>query len=180
VFLYSTTKEDQEKLKKEKAACHWCQLARFSTHARYPVIITNQYDDATFPEDFEFVENSVLCNGIQRADKEVRAGCECENDTDCEYAGCGCLQDLDPKTDKRGNQLKISAYLSKGPKKGCLREDMLESRDPIYECHDSCKCSDKCSNRVVERGRKIPLEIFRTKDRGWGMSRKRSQLPVSC
>jgi hypothetical protein len=54
--------------------------------------------------------------------------------------------------------------------KECLRGKVLESRHPIYECHAGCACSVDCKNRVVERGRKIPLQIFRTTDgRGWGM-----------
>lgn len=38
----------------------------------------------------------------------------------------------------------------------------------IYECHSGCACSAECPNRVVERGRRIPLQIFRTEGRGWG------------
>jgi histone-lysine N-methyltransferase SUV39H len=50
-----------------------------------------------------------------------------------------------------------------------LRDEILDSRDPIYECHSGCACSKDCRNRVVERGRKIPLDLFRTSDgRGWG------------
>lgn len=65
---------------------------------------------------------------------------------------------------------KISVYHTTGDRKECLRGAVLEeSRDPIYECHVSCICSPDCSNRVVERGRKVPLQIFRTSDgRGWG------------
>ncbi|KAG5953538.1 Histone-lysine N-methyltransferase, H3 lysine-9 specific dim-5 [Claviceps arundinis] len=37
---------------------------------------------------------------------------------------------------------------------------------PIYECHQGCCCTRDCPNRVVERGRTVPLQIFRTDDRG--------------
>ncbi|KAG6105625.1 Histone-lysine N-methyltransferase, H3 lysine-9 specific dim-5 [Claviceps sp. LM219 group G6] len=40
---------------------------------------------------------------------------------------------------------------------------------PIYECHQGCCCTRDCPNRVVERGRTVPLQIFRTDDRGWGV-----------
>lgn len=66
---------------------------------------------------------------------------------------------------------KRFAYHSRGAKTGLLRGPMLkDSRAPIYECHEGCRCSkDKCPNRIVERGRQVPLQIFRTEDkRGWG------------
>lgn len=51
-----------------------------------------------------------------------------------------------------------------------MRSKILDSRAPIYECHDACSCGPECPNRVVERGRKVPLQIFRTEDgRGWGV-----------
>ncbi|KAI1358865.1 hypothetical protein F5Y08DRAFT_320873 [Xylaria arbuscula] len=46
---------------------------------------------------------------------------------------------------------------------------MLTSRNAIYECHESCVCSLDCSNRVLERVRKLPLQIFCTENRGWGV-----------
>ena len=74
---------------------------------------------------------------------------------------------------------KIYAYHSTGSRKECLRGALLDSRQPLYECHGSCACSEDCPNRVVDRGRKIPLQIFRTSDgRGWGMSSSSFQCSV--
>lgn len=66
---------------------------------------------------------------------------------------------------------KRFAYHSMGAKKGMLKGNILHSREPIYECHEGCKCSRDCPNRVVERGRQVPLQIFRTDEgaRGWGV-----------
>lgn len=66
---------------------------------------------------------------------------------------------------------KRFAYHSQGAKKELLRSRYLNSRAPIYECHEACSClREECPNRVVERGRKVPLQIFRTTDsRGWGV-----------
>ncbi len=45
---------------------------------------------------------------------------------------------------------------------------------PIYECNKKCKCTkESCENRVVQKGRKFPLCIFRTPDRGWGVKTKK-------
>ena len=44
------------------------------------------------------------------------------------------------------------------------------SGTPIYECNKRCKCSDKCFNRVVQKGRKVKLCIYRTSNGcGWGV-----------
>ncbi|XP_041835586.1 histone-lysine N-methyltransferase SETMAR [Melanotaenia boesemani] len=39
---------------------------------------------------------------------------------------------------------------------------------PVFECNALCTCSDACSNRVVQRGLQLRLEVFSTRDRGWG------------
>ncbi|KFY18377.1 hypothetical protein V493_08667 [Pseudogymnoascus sp. VKM F-4281 (FW-2241)] len=165
VFLY-----DAKTLENEKLGCNWCELANFSTHSDYPVTVINNVDNATFPEGFHFIENSILRDGVTRADAGFKMGCVCAKEGDCEYNGCYCLQDVEVKKNKLGVPKKVNAYLSKGPKAGCLRKDILDSRLVLYECHDSCACSKECSNRIVEQGRKVPLEIFRTADgRGWGV-----------
>ncbi|XP_042422174.1 uncharacterized protein LOC122009925 [Zingiber officinale] len=46
---------------------------------------------------------------------------------------------------------------------------IVEAKSLIYECGPSCKCLPSCYNRVSQRGIQIPLEIFRTETRGWGV-----------
>lgn len=50
-----------------------------------------------------------------------------------------------------------------------LVEFYLNSRHPIYECNDNCNCGSVCKSRVVQKGRKVPLTIFKTHNRGWGL-----------
>lgn len=71
----------------------------------------------------------------------------------------------------RKQRRKRFAYHSRGAKAGLLRGSKLPLRDPIYECHEGCHCEKStCPNRVVEKGRQVPLQIFRTDDgRGWGV-----------
>jgi Pre-SET motif len=38
----------------------------------------------------------------------------------------------------------------------------------IFECNNCCGCGRTCPNRVVQRGRRMPLEIFKTQKKGWG------------
>lgn len=152
----------------EEDHCHWCQLRKFSSHERAPIYIINKVDNETLPKNFRFIENSILLPGVSLSDDGFRIGCECEEDGECKRAGCGCLSDMnveDSDADK-----KVYVYHSFGPNRGCLRSSNLDSRAPIYECHSQCGCTEQCPNKVVDRGRRIPLQIFRTEDgRGWGV-----------
>ncbi|XP_058766674.1 histone-lysine N-methyltransferase, H3 lysine-9 specific SUVH3-like [Vicia villosa] len=47
---------------------------------------------------------------------------------------------------------------------------ILVSRKPlIHECGPMCRCLPNCKNRVSQTGLKPHMEVFRTKDRGWGL-----------
>ncbi|KAI4302470.1 hypothetical protein MLD38_038209 [Melastoma candidum] len=39
----------------------------------------------------------------------------------------------------------------------------------VYECSASCPCGPLCKNRVAQGGIKIRMEVFKTKNRGWGL-----------
>ncbi|KAG7571798.1 PUA-like superfamily [Arabidopsis suecica] len=47
----------------------------------------------------------------------------------------------------------------------------------IYECGPLCKCPSSCYLRVTQHGIKLPLEIFKTKSRGWGV-RSLKSIPI--
>lgn len=50
-----------------------------------------------------------------------------------------------------------------------LQHFYREQRYPIYECNQNCNCGPVCKSRVVQKGRKVPLTIFKTANRGWGV-----------
>lgn len=50
-----------------------------------------------------------------------------------------------------------------------LQSFYRESRHPIYECNLNCNCGPVCKSRVVQKGRRVPLTIFKTPNRGWGV-----------
>lgn len=171
----------------ERESCHFCQLRAFPTHKDTPVSVVNALDRAVISPNFRFIDCMVLGEGVEPAEDSFRSGCSCERDGDCQFMGCHCLADLgdlesssadedeyqDDNSGANGHgkgKKKVYAYHSHGAKKGLLRSKMLDSKEPLYECHAGCSCSKDCPNRVVERGRTIPLQIFRTPDRGWGKS----------
>lgn len=43
---------------------------------------------------------------------------------------------------------------------------------PVFECNKKCRCSAKCSNRVVQLGSSINVCIYKTKNCGWGVKAK--------
>ncbi|RGP66239.1 histone-lysine n- h3 lysine-9 specific dim-5 [Fusarium longipes] len=175
----------KEGYEEERNNCHWCQIRSFPTHSTLPVTVVNEQDSEVLPDDFRFIKNVVLGEGVEQAGDSFRSGCSCNDAAECQFSGCHCLADLeednssDDEYDPFGDRIddmdidrsrrKAYAYHAHGAKAGLLRSKFHNSKMPIYECHQSCACSVDCPNRVVERGRTIPLEIFRTEDRGWGV-----------
>jgi histone-lysine N-methyltransferase SUV39H len=133
-------------------------------------------DDEVLNPNFRFIDHSVVADNVPVAEDSFRTGCNCADDEDCLYSDCQCLDEVELDDDRdeddsssANEPRKLVAYYSSGPKAGLLRSRILHSREVIYECHEGCSCSLGCPNRVVERGRKVPLQIFRTEDRGWGV-----------
>ncbi|KAK4173210.1 hypothetical protein QBC36DRAFT_293638 [Triangularia setosa] len=163
----------------EAAKCHWCQIRSFKTHRKLPITIVNETGDKeVLNPDFKFINHSVPHLDIPIADASFRTGCNCQGDEDCMYSGCECLDEMAPDSDEemddpsipsRGRKKQKFQYYYSGTKAGLLKSRILDSREPIYECHEGCSCSKYCPNRVVERGRTVPLQIFRTGNRGWGV-----------
>jgi len=48
---------------------------------------------------------------------------------------------------------------------------------PIFECNDLCGCGDECRNRVVQQGRKVPVNIGKTETKGWGVFAGAKKIP---
>ncbi|KAK1532157.1 glycosyl hydrolase family 7 [Colletotrichum costaricense] len=157
-------------IEREKLDCQWCQIRAFPNHKQYPITIVNEVDDEIIPPNFRFLQHSKLGHGVQAAEDSFRSGCECEDEEECQYAGCLCLQEQEDDSDDEDEaRKKAYMYHMHGVKAGLLRSKFLGSTRPIYECHEGCACDVTCPNRVVERGRQVPLQIFRTEKTGWGV-----------
>ncbi|KAI8941392.1 hypothetical protein NX059_002615 [Plenodomus lindquistii] len=165
-----------------------------------PIHLVNTVDSSTPSLRFRYIADYVLDtkNGVVRASSETQQGCQnCSphmgRDIGCEYTKrCDCLEyaavDESRITDP-GERAKYEEVLATGgstigfPKKfpyfasgtkiaktGCLVPFYLNSRHPIYECNDRCKCGRLCRNKNVQFGRQVEVEIFRTEGgRGWGL-----------
>ena len=118
---------------------------------------------------FIFITQHHIGIGVQPVDKDAHPYCDClENNgrhMGCEYTICGCLQLAAINTII---QRKMFPYFAQGDNKGCLRAFYLNSRYAIMECNPKCTCGDNCKTKVVQKGRQVALEIFKTLTRGWG------------
>ncbi|KAF3689473.1 Histone-lysine N-methyltransferase SETMAR [Channa argus] len=109
----------------------------------------------TFPE-FQYSPENVQGPGCTVDLSEVTLpGCPCLFHS-CLTESCCCLQAHGQAYDITGTMLDLN------------RTDTGYS-SPVFECNVLCSCSDSCSNRVVQRGLRLRLEVYRTRNRGWGV-----------
>lgn len=116
------------------------------------VTIENE-EDFDDPPNFKYITKNFLTDELYVIDPSPVAGCECTDcskDSDC----CPKLKNL-PFAYKQGKCGRVLMRLNKSK--------------TIVECGEMCKCSKKCINRLTQRKKEIPLCIFKTKDRGWGV-----------
>ncbi|KAH9317058.1 hypothetical protein KI387_018827, partial [Taxus chinensis] len=58
----------------------------------------------------------------------------------------------------------------------CYGRLQLGPGNDVVECNSKCPCGSRCLNRELQYGLRVGLEVFRTKDRGWGV-RALEQIP---
>ncbi|KAI8641720.1 hypothetical protein BD408DRAFT_417809 [Parasitella parasitica] len=108
------------------------------------VTFINEIDD-TLPADFIYIDQLKYTAPVQPPDPDFLTGCDCSRFSDCIEA---CHD--------------VSAYGDDG-------RLVISQGTAIYECNQSCECGPRCKNRVVQRGRKIPLQVYKTKNKGWAV-----------
>lgn len=116
------------------------------------VTIENE-EDFDDPPHFNYISKNFLVEEMYVIEQKSVTGCKCKTcsmDSNC----CPQLmkQPFPYKTDKNGRNL--------------LR---LNKSDKIFECGDLCACGMECINRVTQQQKEIPLCLFKTKNRGWGV-----------
>lgn len=123
------------------------------------ILVENRIDEASIPWGFKYITSNIYGEGVPdpgRSDIVTRI-CGCT----CYIMGKRC----GPKNEHCCPQMAgvEFPYSPAGKVK-------LPAGNPIYECNSRCSCPQDCTNRVVQRGRKINMSIFRTSNgRGWGV-----------
>ncbi|CAO3585093.1 unnamed protein product [Absidia cylindrospora] len=117
-----------------------------------PVSVVNDYDETAFPEIFVYIDRLIFHIGVPKPDPAFLSGCDCTGRCRNVRGEPYCHED-NPYT----NHGKLA----------------LTHSGAIYECNSICACDPlSCPNRVVQRGRKVELVIFKTEKKGWGVRAK--------
>ncbi|KAG6908280.1 hypothetical protein DXG01_005381 [Tephrocybe rancida] len=156
---------------RSKLAEEWTTIARRTNAAR--ISITNDVDDEEvppLPKGFRYIESEYFYSNkvpkLDESDKGMFVRCECRPKAKC-TALCSCQE--------------LSELFVEGKKVLAYTPDRLFTfKAPrgveVIECNSECSCDpQKCPNRVAQQPRDVPIEVFKTPDRGWGV---RSPMPI--
>ncbi|EEF34004.1 histone-lysine n-methyltransferase, suvh, putative [Ricinus communis] len=112
-----------------------------------PIMLFNDIDNDHDPLCYEYLARTVF-PPFAFNQGSSGTGCEC-------IGGCvdGCLCSM-----KNGGEF---AYDQNG--------FLLRGKPLVFECGAFCKCPPSCRNRVSQKGLKNRLEVFRSRETGWGV-----------
>ncbi|EDN03948.1 predicted protein [Histoplasma mississippiense (nom. inval.)] len=119
------------------------------------------HDASELDFNIEFINEYKLQHGVARVEPDFHTGCRC--DDKCDLHKCDHLSYEEESEDR------IVPYQMGRGGTIVLRQDFLKRRAMIYECSRLCPCMPGCWNQVVQKGRTVKLEIFRTSNRGFGL-----------
>lgn len=114
-----------------------------------PVTLVNDVDGEKGPGHFFYILS--LRHSKPFPASKPSSGCHCMGGCQPGDTHCPCNQKNDG----------LLPYSSIGV--------LLTSKPLIYECGQTCACPPNCRNRTSQAGIKIHLEVFKTKNRGWGL-----------
>lgn len=130
-------------------------LERVKKKEDITVTIEN-YEDFSLPPTFDYITKNFLSDEVYMIDNSGTVlGCKCKvcsKDSDC----CPKLK-KEPFAYKRTNDKNSRVTMR------------LTRAQIIIECGDLCECGSDCINRVSQGQKRIPLCLFKTKDKGWGV-----------
>ncbi|XWS74634.1 hypothetical protein CRYUN_Cryun01aG0015100 [Craigia yunnanensis] len=114
-----------------------------------PVSLVNEIDDEKGPAYFTYFPTVKYLKSFKLVQPSF--ACNCRDACQPGNSNCSCIQ-------KNGGDFPYTA------------NGILVCRKPmIYECGPSCPCFRNCKNKVSQTGFKVHLEVFKTRDRGWGL-----------
>ncbi|GMH29440.1 hypothetical protein Nepgr_031283 [Nepenthes gracilis] len=120
-----------------------------------PVSLVNDIDDEKGLAHFTYYRGLKYSRPVNLP--SPCSSCNCQGACQPGDSRCTCIQ-------KNGGYLPYTAS-------GVL----VNHKSLIHECGPSCPCPPTCRGRVSQAGFKVRLEVFKTKDKGWGL---RSWEPI--
>ncbi|XP_077582751.1 histone-lysine N-methyltransferase SETMAR [Stigmatopora nigra] len=127
------------------------------------ILFKSNSTEQTFPL-FQYSPVNIQGPGCLIDPSEISLnGCSC-NSHSCTNGSCECLQ------------THGQAYSSNGTLSSIYASDIGHST-PVFECNALCSCGDTCSNRVVQKGLSLNLQVCTTSNRGFGVW---TLQPIPC
>ncbi|GAB2211379.1 hypothetical protein Droror1_Dr00024691 [Drosera rotundifolia] len=114
-----------------------------------PVSLVNDIDNEKGPSYFTYFPTVRYSKSFNPALPSF--GCHCQKECSAGDLNCSCIRQNGGDFPYTSNQVLVSR------------------RPLVYECGSSCSCLPNCKNRVSQSGLKARFEVFKTKDRGWGL-----------
>ncbi|CAO1326729.1 unnamed protein product [Diamesa serratosioi] len=147
----------------DKSACglYLEDLAEGKEGMMIPVV--NAFDDQKPP--------NMIYSSVRIPTKNVRIDkdpgflmcCDCTDDC-ADKSKCACFQNTIAGAKFRNIMALPEEDISYKFKR---LHNMVQTG--IYECNQKCKCNNRCFNRVVQLPIQIKMQLYRTKNRGWGL-----------
>ncbi|XP_023727784.1 histone-lysine N-methyltransferase EHMT2 isoform X3 [Cryptotermes secundus] len=127
-----------------------------------PIQCVNVEDDEGEPTDFVYVSENCFTSNIF-VDRTITL-----------LQSCKCL-DMCSTVDCQCGKISLRCWYDD---QGQLLPDFNYADPPmLFECNQGCSCNRiTCHNRVVQHGLTARFQLFRTKDKGWGV---RTLRPIS-
>ncbi|GAV87722.1 SET domain-containing protein/YDG_SRA domain-containing protein/Pre-SET domain-containing protein [Cephalotus follicularis] len=114
-----------------------------------PVSLVNDVDGEKGPAYFTYFPSLKYSKPINSLESSI--GCFCHGECLPGNSNCACIE-------KNGGYIP---YTTNGI--------LVNPKTLIHECGPSCQCPPNCRNRPSQGGLRVRLEVFRTKDKGWGL-----------
>jgi len=148
-----------------------------------PIPCVNTVDYEKFPK-LMYIKTNIAGNGVKQEMVDGKsyysctadgAGCICYP-TCTDEDTCTCIQGMNYRKAFDDNKRLVP----RAPKRkfseiqGQNEEEEEEEEDDeeavgIFECNRDCGCTFKCTNRVLQLGIQIRLQVFKTPQKAWGL-----------
>ncbi|XP_044161793.1 histone-lysine N-methyltransferase EHMT1 isoform X7 [Bufo gargarizans] len=127
-----------------------------------PIPCINGEDSEPCPINYKYVSQNCVTSPLN-VDRNITHLQYCVCIDDCSSSNCMC------------SQLSMRCWYDKSGR--LLPEFNMLEPPLIFECNHACSCWRNCRNRVVQNGLKVRLQMFRTKNMGWGV-RSLQEIPM--
>jgi len=153
---------------------------RFTLSQGSNVTFENQHNQRQLSGKFQFVSDYIPRGKVKTRPQVPLPPRACQCIGGCGEC-CGCLTSHQAEVDAHGVQADVAVqpYRRRDDGLVVLSDEFVAKwshKVRIFECGEFCSCPPTCVNRVVQKGRKVPLQIFETRRCGFGV---RSSVSIS-